>query len=257
MSDRGGRAAGIGGPADEAQEPSAQPPRTRHAAGASATWARTWRWIILAGAGSTALMAALALSGPPRALVTLAFMSVCPGMSLARLIDLGDALAEVALAIAMSVALAGLVGGTLLYFNLWSPGTGSALLVAIAVGGVAADLLKERHGLHVHVRGTVSPDVGAVSASTSGLTTPAGGVDHRAEALVAVRASAEATLPRPHAQESTAPPRDAPTEDPPVPLHWHHRGETAPGFLLETPTGVVKVADDFFDGLVRRVERDR
>src|SRR5664280_2481030 len=168
MSDRGGQAAGIGGPADTAREPSLQLPRTRHPAGASAIWAQTWRWIILAGAGSTALMAVLALSGPPRALVTLAFMSVCPGMSLARLIDLGDALAEVTLAIAMSVALAGLVGGTLLYFGLWSPGTGSALLVAIAVGGVAADLLKERYGRHVHVRSIVSPDAGAVSASTYG-----------------------------------------------------------------------------------------
>jgi hypothetical protein len=178
-------------------------------------------------------------------------------MSLARLIDLGDALAEVTLAIAMSVALAGLVGGMLLYFGLWSPGTGSALLVAIAVGGVAADLLKERYGRHVHVRIIVSPDVGAVSASTYGLTTPAGAVDHTAEALVVVRASAQATLPRPPTQESTALPRDALTEHPPAPLQWHHHGETAPGFLLETPRHVTQVADDFFDGLVRRVERDR
>jgi hypothetical protein len=34
-------------------------------------------------------------------------------------------------------------------------------------------------------------------------------------------------------------------------------GDTAPGFLLRTPTSVTPVADDFFDGLVRSVEGDR
>lgn len=40
----------------------------------------------------------------------------------------------------------------------------------------------------------------------------------------------------------------------------HHRqpaGDTAPDFLLRTPSGVLPVADDFFDGLIRRVEGDR
>jgi hypothetical protein len=34
-------------------------------------------------------------------------------------------------------------------------------------------------------------------------------------------------------------------------------GDTAPDFLLRTPTSVDPIADDFFDGLIRRVEGDR
>lgn len=34
-------------------------------------------------------------------------------------------------------------------------------------------------------------------------------------------------------------------------------GETAPDFLLRTPKSVIPIADDFFDGLIRRVEGDR
>lgn len=34
-------------------------------------------------------------------------------------------------------------------------------------------------------------------------------------------------------------------------------GETAPESLLRTPTGASSVTDDFFDGLIRRVEGDR
>jgi hypothetical protein len=34
-------------------------------------------------------------------------------------------------------------------------------------------------------------------------------------------------------------------------------GDTAPDFLLRAPTSVAPAADDFFDGLIRQVERDR
>jgi hypothetical protein len=34
-------------------------------------------------------------------------------------------------------------------------------------------------------------------------------------------------------------------------------GETAPGYLLRTPSNVTPVADEFFDSLIRRVESDR
>jgi hypothetical protein len=34
-------------------------------------------------------------------------------------------------------------------------------------------------------------------------------------------------------------------------------GDTAPDFLLRAPTSVTPKADDFFDGLVQQVERDR
>ena len=39
--------------------------------------------------------------------------------------------------------------------------------------------------------------------------------------------------------------------------HRRQPGETAPGFLLRTPSNVTPVADEFFDSLTRRVESDR
>jgi hypothetical protein len=43
----------------------------------------------------------------------------------------------------------------------------------------------------------------------------------------------------------------------PAPPRRRQPGETAPDFLLRTPTNVAPVADDFFDGIIRRVEGDR
>ena len=39
--------------------------------------------------------------------------------------------------------------------------------------------------------------------------------------------------------------------------HWRQPGETAPDSLMQTSSNVTLVADDFFDGLIRRVEGDR
>jgi hypothetical protein len=39
--------------------------------------------------------------------------------------------------------------------------------------------------------------------------------------------------------------------------HGGQAGETAPDFLLRTPKSVIPIADDFFDGLIRRVEGKR
>lgn len=43
----------------------------------------------------------------------------------------------------------------------------------------------------------------------------------------------------------------------PVNRRRSRTGETAPDFLLRTPTSVIPVADDFFQDLTRRVDADR
>ena len=49
-----------------------------------------------------------------------------------------------------------------------------------------------------------------------------------------------------------------PPTGPESPVRGHRRvGETAPESLLQTPPGVMTIADDFFDSLTRRVEGDR
>lgn len=91
-----------------------------------------------------------------------------------------------------------------------------------------------------------------------------------AESLTPAAGAAGVALPLPNDLSSTGPvtptsaPAQAPTE---LTRHaatdhsQHHlrqlAGETAPDFLLRTPSGVSPIADDFFDGLIRRVEGDR
>ena len=77
-----------------------------------------------------------------------------------------------------------------------------------------------------------------------------------AEPEATVRASAWATPPSQPAEQSAAPVRGAPEESP-APPHRRQPGDTAPDFLLRTPTSVTRVADDFFNGLIRQVEGDR
>jgi hypothetical protein len=50
--------------------------------------------------------------------------------------------------------------------------------------------------------------------------------------------------------------QEAPAAGPPGREPRRHAGDTAPDFLLRTPR-TTPVADDFFDGLIRRVEGDR
>jgi len=78
------------------------------------------------------------------------------------------------------------------------------------------------------------------------------------------RASAWATPPRLPAEQSAAasgePPGEPAAEPPdgsPALSSRRQPGDTAPDFLLRTPPSVAPVADDFFDGLIRRVEGDR
>lgn len=71
-----------------------------------------------------------------------------------------------------------------------------------------------------------------------------------------------ATVARSESIPAASPPSAEPIPDPTPADNAGTRtrrqpGETAPESLLRAPSGAVSVADDFFDGLVRRVEGDR
>jgi hypothetical protein len=68
--------------------------------------------------------------------------------------------------------------------------------------------------------------------------------------------AAWATPPQPP-QKRFAAPRGKASEESPGPPRHRRAGETAPEFLLRTPPSVAPAADDFFNGLVRRIEGDR
>jgi hypothetical protein len=96
---------------------------------------------LLALAAAAALLFLVPTPGPARAAVELLFVTLGPGIALVRLVRLESLLAELMLGIALSLVLAGLVSGTFLYLGAWSPGAILGVLVTVAAGGAAIDLL--------------------------------------------------------------------------------------------------------------------
>jgi hypothetical protein len=95
------------------------------------------------------------------------------------------------------------------------------------------------------------------TASASAPTTPGAASATALDAAAAASsASAWATPPR-HPAEQSATPDRVPEAVSPAPPRRRQPGDTAPDFLLRAPTSVSPKADDFFDGLVQQVERDR
>jgi hypothetical protein len=101
-----------------------------------------------------------------------------------------------------------------------------------------------------------APATTPTTARASRPTTPDTAPAAAPEPAAAARASAWATPPSQPEKRSAAP-RGERAEEPPGPPRRRKPGETAPGFLLRTPTSIAPVADDFFDDLIRRVEGDR
>ena len=104
-------------------------------------WSRLAVWAILVTTVVAAMSLAVDLPGPVGRVAVVLFALTCPGLALVRLLRLEYPLAELSLGVAISVALAGLVGGVLLYTGMWSPPAGLAILVAVTVIALAADRL--------------------------------------------------------------------------------------------------------------------
>ena len=79
-----------------------------------------------------------------RAPLGLFFLLLCPGMAIVRLLETGDPVAELTLAVALSIALGVIVAGGLLYAGAWSPNAALGILMAITVGGVLLEILGGR-----------------------------------------------------------------------------------------------------------------
>ena len=101
-----------------------------------------------------------------------------------------------------------------------------------------------------------APSATPTAAAASWPTSAGAASGNGAEPAAAPSTSAWAAPPRPSAEQSAAPVGATPRESPASPRR-RQPGETAPDFLLRTPTSVTPVADDFFNGLIRRIEGDR
>lgn len=107
-------------------------------------WPEASLLVILLATVATTTLVAVDLPGPVRPAVTVFFALTCPGLSVIRVLGLEDPLAELVLGVATSIALAGLLGGVLLYSGMWSPLGGLAILVAITVAGLVGERLAAR-----------------------------------------------------------------------------------------------------------------
>lgn len=104
--------------------------------------ARSHRLPLLLFASVAALGVALVAGGGswPRTMLAIWFLLACPGLALAPLVRLHDALGTVTVAIALSIAIDTIVASALLYCGAWSPAAAYAILAAITIGGAARQL---------------------------------------------------------------------------------------------------------------------
>jgi len=79
---------------------------------------------------------------PLRTLLAVWFLLVCPGLALAPLVRLSDALGTATVAIALSIALDMIVAAALLYAGVWSPVAAFMILATITLAGAARQLAR-------------------------------------------------------------------------------------------------------------------
>ncbi len=79
-------------------------------------------------------------ASPLRTLLVVWFLLACPGLALAPLIGLNDAIGTATVAITLSIAIDIIVVGMLLYAGAWSPVAGYLMLAAVTIAGAAGQL---------------------------------------------------------------------------------------------------------------------
>lgn len=135
-----------------------------------------------------------------------------------------------------------------------TPGAAPGVYPAEAAAWEA--IVRESFRAGVRLEAPTAPEAGRTagsSTSPSAAGPPISSVFAR-RAPAAARRVASVSAPTAPAAE---PAREPAADGQPELGHLQQAGDTAPEFLLRTPTRVTPVADDFFDGLIRRVEGDR
>jgi hypothetical protein len=102
-------------------------------------------------AAAAALTVVLDVQVAYRAPVVLSFLLICPGLSIVRAFGIRRGAVEVALGVALSMALAVLVPAALLYAGAWSPSAALAVLIALTIAVAAIDVVRGRQRLR-HAR---------------------------------------------------------------------------------------------------------
>jgi hypothetical protein len=97
-----------------------------------------WPQISLASVAAVAVAAAVGGASPVRTALVVWFFVTCPGMALARLVDLRDGFGEAAVGIGLSLGIGLAVALALVYVGAFS---GAAVFAVLAVLATAASLV--------------------------------------------------------------------------------------------------------------------
>jgi hypothetical protein len=92
-----------------------------------------WPQIAAASALIAGLFVLTGVHSPARVLVVVWFITVCPGIALVRWLELEDPVAELAVAIGVSLSLVTLLAGFAILAGLWSPTTTLVVLIGITL----------------------------------------------------------------------------------------------------------------------------
>jgi hypothetical protein len=95
-----------------------------------------WPVLIVVSAVVTAATMLMNIDSPFRVLFGFVFFLIGPGMAWVRLLRLNDALMELTLGVALSIALGVIVGEIMIYFRIWSPQWGLLALICLAMVGI-------------------------------------------------------------------------------------------------------------------------
>ncbi len=111
-------------------------------------WSDRWPPVLLLSVG-VAVLALVVMRAPAalRAAPVIAYVMTVPGLACVRLARLPDRLAEFALAVGLSLALAVIVAQAMIYLRVWSPTLGIVILTVIASIAACAELLGVRRPL--------------------------------------------------------------------------------------------------------------
>lgn len=94
-----------------------------------------WPIFLLVWTIATAITLIDGVDSPVGSAIVLGFLLFCPGMMIVRWLHLRNMLAELVLALAMSLGLCTVTGGVMIYLAWWKPDTGAVFLIVVTLVG--------------------------------------------------------------------------------------------------------------------------
>ena len=103
-----------------------------------------WPRLSLVCSAVTTMLVLADLHSPLRAVLVASFVLICPGLSWVRLVRLADAIEEIVLGIAVSLAAATILALGMVYTHIWSATLGVLVLVVVTLAANYLELSGSR-----------------------------------------------------------------------------------------------------------------